>query len=111
MQQKTTFTYCFTVFKLLHDVFMTSIRKLLVRSLFPSMIYGVCLANLPLLSDTNNSQLKTTNIYIPSPSMMGLNKPATPIRQTGPLQNRIYGHPGISNPNTYNHYQISLLNL
>ena len=84
---------------------MRSAKNYSLHTVLLFMAYWSCLANLPILSNTNNPQTNITNIYIPSPSMMGLNKPATPIRQTTPLQPRIYGHPGISNPNAYNHYR------
>ena len=84
---------------------MTSVKKLFVALSIAMITHGLCMANLPILSDTNNPQASATNIYVPNPNMMGLNKPATPIRQTGPLQNRFYGHPNISNPGTYNHYR------
>ena len=84
---------------------MTSSRKHFVLLVLSVITSGICSANLPTISGTNKTQTGITNIYIPRPSMMGLNKPATPIRQTGPLQNRIYGHPGISSPGAYNHYR------
>ena len=87
------------------NICMTSSKSLFEILLITVISHGLCFANLPLLSDTHKPQVGSAKIYIPNPSMMGLNKPATQIRQTGPLQNRIYGHPGISNPNIHNHYR------
>ncbi len=84
---------------------MTSFAQLIHLFLFLGFISWNCFANLPILSNTDSSQAKITNIYVPNPSMMGLNQPATPIRQTGPLQGGIYGHSGVSSPPAYNHYR------
>lgn len=45
------------------------------------------------------------HIHSPSPSMMGLNNPASPIMDVRPLEQRMYGNPRVTAPGGYNHIQ------
>ena len=84
---------------------MTSSRKLFVLLILSVIINGICSANLPIISGTNKTQTGITNIYIPSPSMMGLNKPATPIRQTDHYKTEFTDIQEYRVQCAYNHYR------
>lgn len=59
---------------------------------------------LPVIGSTESNTGQIESIYKPGPSMLGLDRPMTQIKQTGPLRLPMYGNPNISSPTAYNHY-------
>ena len=61
-------------------------------------------SQLPVMIQSGSSAGQLESIYKPAPSMLGLDRPMTQIKQTGPLRSPMYGNPNISSPTSYNHY-------